>query len=53
MEVFSVQTLPNIKHLELEVLGEDILILEQINCFMKACSYLEKLVLKVLFTLFD
>ncbi|ONI09037.1 hypothetical protein PRUPE_5G213700 [Prunus persica] len=49
MEVFSVQTLPNIKHLELEVLGEDILILEQINCFMKACSYLEKLVLKMQF----
>ncbi|PQM41159.1 hypothetical protein Pyn_29900 [Prunus yedoensis var. nudiflora] len=48
-EVYSVPALPNIRHLELEVLVEDSLVLEQINCFMKACSYMQKLVIRMQF----
>lgn len=52
-EVYSVPALPNIRHLELEVLVDDSLVLEQINCFIEACSYMQKLVIRVsIFALF-
>ncbi|KAI5330332.1 hypothetical protein L3X38_029730 [Prunus dulcis] len=48
-EVYSVPALPNIRHLELEVLVDDSLVLEQINCFIEACSYMQKLVIRMQF----